>query len=167
MFSTAEQAIVLALAEVATPAGRRVPAVGPELVADLERVLLRYGGAALSGYASALHALEWAALPLKGARFSRLDASARSTLLGQLAAQPAFQRVLRVLFAPLKSARTLAPGLHQALGAPLYDGPPPVRETARWQRQLIDARTLTDGEVLEADVVVVGSGAGGATVARL
>lgn len=166
MFSTAEQGIVLALAEVATPAGRRVPAAGPELVADLERVLLRYGGAALSGYASALHVLEWAALPLKGARFSRLDASTRSTLLGQLAAQPAFQRVLRVLFAPLKSARTLAPGLHKALGAPLYDGPPPARETARWQRQLIDARTLTDGEVLEADVVVVGSGAGGATVAR-
>ncbi|MFT5433677.1 MAG: choline dehydrogenase-like flavoprotein, partial [Myxococcota bacterium] len=44
--------------------------------------------------------------------------------------------------------------------------PPGAPERNRWDGQVVDARTLAGDETLEADVIIVGTGAGGAPMAK-
>ena len=66
---------------------------------------------------------------------------------------------------PVKIAYFDAPGIHQALGC-VWEKPVAAEKPAAWLRQITAARDLPAGEVLECDVIVVGTGAGGAVVAN-
>lgn len=158
--------VVLALAEAATPAGARVRAPGDAMLDHLERALARYGETAEGAWRAALRGTDYAAVPLAGARLSSLSITRRAEVLARLADAGATQALVRVALLPVKLAQTLAAEGADTFGGLGGRGLPVVDETPRWHERLIDARELDDGETLEVDVVIVGSGAGGAPVAR-
>ena len=151
-----------AIASAAMPRGERLPGAG-EAVADRMIDLLRTFPPSLrAGYLGALGALDAAAM-LRGARaFGRLDRAARLALLGSLRAGPYPERLaLRGLLHPLKTLHCEAPEIQAILG--VRREPPPLRVPPP-RGHHTTAAELTD-DPIECDVVVIGSGAGGAVVA--
>lgn len=164
----AEDARVLrTLAEAATPSGQWVRAPGPGVVDAVEEVLQRLGPLAERAWLAALRALDLAALPLAGARLSSLPLDARMAVLVRLADGAATDRVVRLVTMPLKLAQVLcAERLAAGAGAAAPEGLPVVEPRPRWMERCLDAREMHEAETLEADVVLVGSGAGAGPVAR-
>ena len=101
-----------------------------------------------------------------GRSFMGLSGDRRLQLVRSLLAGGYAQRMmLRVITAPLKVAYYDDPELFEAVGAvyrapPVAPTPPP-----RHMSLAMDADELDDGEEIEAEVVVVGTGAGGAVMA--
>ncbi|MBK8692743.1 MAG: GMC family oxidoreductase [Deltaproteobacteria bacterium] len=162
-----EARVLLAIAEAATPAGRHVRAPDARTVDAVEAVLERFGPSADRAWLTALHALDLAAIPLSGARLSSLPIAARTGTLARLAQGVATHGLVRGVTAPLKLAQVIVADPPESLGARVgLSTLPVVDERPRWHERMLDAREMSDGETLEADVVIVGSGAGGGPVAR-
>jgi choline dehydrogenase-like flavoprotein len=154
-----------ALVQAMLPAGDNLPA------ADVDRLC-----ATVAGYvdgrpgfrrllAASLAWLEGRALFSHGKRFSRLSQSQREALLASLAGTLVSGHLLRALAAPFKAAWLLDEDTQRRVG-----NRPPVQvpkqvEQFRWQSQVTPARDLDEDTELEADVVVIGTGAGGAAAA--
>lgn len=157
--------ILLSVAEVATPAGR---VLGPPDAGTVEATARLLGGISpgvLRGYGALLSALDAAALPVAGGRLSRLPAERRGRALERLAARGETAWLVRAVCGPLKMARVDDPALERSLGMEVPRPVPAVEERHRWQQRMTDARTLPEDVEIEADCVVVGTGAGGAPVA--
>ncbi len=157
---------LMALAEVAIPAGQRLPGVGPEALARLQELLHTFPPSVMERYRTMLSALELATLPRWRRRFSELDPERRTAALASLDDNEAMHVGLRLLLMPLKLAWLDDPTIHAELGHRYRVEPPKKPERMRWREQIVDAATLSDGDTVECDVVVVGTGAGGAPVAR-
>jgi choline dehydrogenase-like flavoprotein len=159
-----------AFAEALVPDdGTSLPGAGPGGV-DAAAAVSRFLGGVPSRQrfvvVAALRVVEW----LSGARpFSRLPVAARTGRIERLAANPLGREVVLLLKALIsfgwardprvQAALGIRPGCELAPGAP-RPGPavaPLAREDLR----------IPDEEVERCDVVIVGSGAGGATAARL
>jgi len=148
----------LALAEALIPGSSRLPAAdevtvrrAEELVGSLHPALLRVWNAAQG-------ALDAAAYARRGQRFQTLGALAQDTLLRQFEQDP-------VLGKPLALISLVYKLIHFDL--PPRQGLPVVgpQQEERWMRQMHRGDDWEGGDV-ECDVVVVGSGAGGAVVGR-
>ena len=134
--------VLLALAEVATPAGEHIQKPGADLLSEVADVVADlYGPSGQGVYRALLQSIEMAAIPLAG------------------------RWPLRAVTAPIKAAQARHPALLRAIGASTASLAI-AGEKQRWHSQVIDARTLDEDEELEVDVVVVGTGAGGAPVAN-
>jgi choline dehydrogenase-like flavoprotein len=167
-WTASDQQILAALAQVVTPGGDVLGEVGDghALIPALEGVLGSMG-LTVEGYLHALRALDWGGVALRGRRLSALPLSERIAALEKLTHSGVGAWTLRVVVAPLKAARTKDAALRRALGMKPDDAlPGRAPEAGRWRSQMTDARDVPEGEALEADVVVVGSGAGGAAVAH-
>ena len=162
-----EARVLLAIAEAATPAGRHVRAPDARTVDAVEAVLERFGPSADRAWLAGLQALDLAALPLAGARLSSLPIGARTGVLARLVQGTATNGLVRAVTAPLKLAQVIVADPPESLGARVgLSALPVLEERPRWRERMLDAREMSDGETLEADVVIVGSGAGGGPVAR-
>lgn len=155
-----------ALAETALPAGQVLPGANADTVARAEAFVAQLPAGFVSGYAGLLTALDAKALLSHRARFVSLSMGRRLEVLQSLALGEMSRLALRGLLTPLKLAHFEDPAVYAALGC-RYAVTPPPPERARWKAQVFDASTLAEGEVLECDVVVVGTGAGGAPVAKV
>jgi choline dehydrogenase-like flavoprotein len=164
-FGVAERRQLEALAEAALPAGHLLPAASPATVARAEAFLASLPAAWHAGYRRLLPLLDAQALLRFRARFVDLPLGRRLEVLDALAGGEATRLLLRGLLTPLKLAYFDAPEVYAALGCRYAVAPPAVPERARWRSQVMDATALSPGEVLECDVVVVGTGAGGAPLA--
>ncbi len=165
-FSTAEQKVLLKLAEAALPEGRLLPGADASTLARLEKGLAELPEAVGRGYRGMLWSLELSTLPRRRARFSSLPLGERLKALESFEAGDAQRLFLRGLLLPLKLAHFDDPRVWQAVGCRWSVETPKTLERARWREQVSSAGELADGEVLEAEVVVVGTGAGGAPVAQ-
>lgn len=154
-----------ALVEAMLPAGEQLPA------ADVQRVCATVAGyingrpnwrRLLSG---SLLWLENRALLSRRKSFSRLTIEQRQTLLTELSDTLVSGRLLRALAAPFKAAWLLDEHTQQQVGHRSPIQVPTQIEQFRWQQQISHAQDLTEDEELEADVVVIGTGAGGAAAA--
>ncbi|MCU1451499.1 MAG: oxidoreductase [Acidimicrobiales bacterium] len=145
------------------PAGRRLQGAGPATVDKLEEALLEIGNLALKGYGAALQTLEQGArLTHRGRPFSALDREEAERHLVALADGSLPHRALALAATmPLKIAYFDDADVYRELRAPW--GFAPAEEPARWRQQM---RALTADEELECDAVVVGTGAGGAVMAK-
>lgn len=162
-----EVRLLLSLAEAATPVGEHVRAPSVDMVQRIEALLEPAGGTASKGYAALLHALDLASLPTTGQRLSELPLETRMRVLGELADGAATHWLVRAATTPMKLAQVTRPGMPDHLGANVGLGSlPVVEEHQRWGERVMDARELPDGETIEVDCVVVGTGAGGAPVAH-
>lgn len=147
------------------PDGRTLSGAGPDTVARLERLLLSYGPAALRAFAHGLGLLEHSTWMRHRARFSDLSRDERERVLQCWLAGNILQRSLMMtLGLALKHAHFDDPAFFRRFGC-LYDRSA-RQEPARWMQQVHDGADLGDGD-LECDVVVVGTGAGGAVAASV
>ena len=166
-FSDAELTIVRALGATALPAGSLLSSPRDATCRRLERFFEGNAEAVGKGYRALLWSLELGTLASDGARFSSLSDDARLRVLDVWSQSETLRLPLRGLLMPLKTAHFDDPKIYAALGCRYSVEVPTKLEPARWREQLSDASALPDGETLECDVVVVGSGAGGAPVAKV
>ncbi|NOY92510.1 MAG: GMC family oxidoreductase [Deltaproteobacteria bacterium] len=164
--SAGERRLLLALAEAATPAGQVVPSPDGETVARVEALLASLSPKAVRAYGHALRAVDLAALPLTGRRLSKLSLERRQALIMRLISAPPTHWAMRAATAPIKVAQVRRPGVHEKLHAPHGVKLPRAEAQPRWYERVMSADDLSGQEEIEVDVVVVGTGAGGAPMAN-
>jgi len=165
-FTDSELTILRALGETALPAGQVLTAPRDGTYRRMERFFDGLAPAVAQGYRTLLWTLELRTLLSTGSRFTALSGERRLAVLDGWNHSETMRLPLRGLLIPLKMAHFDDPQVYAAIGC-RYDVEVPAKlERARWREQISDASALEDGETLECDVVVVGSGAGGSPVAR-
>ncbi len=162
-----ERDTLTAIAETAIPPGRTLPGAGASTVGKVEELLTATGPGFTRAYRALIAAVDTAAHARYLRRFSRLAPRSRTRVLEWLRTGDYVRRTaLRALLAPLKIAHFDDPALYRALGC-VYERPAGTADPMRGvNERTLRAATLDADEVLECDVVVVGTGAGGAVVAK-
>jgi choline dehydrogenase-like flavoprotein len=166
--TTAEREALVRVAQIVMPPGRTLPGAGAPAVEKYERFLAERPAAARVGLRSLVWMLEAASLARYRRRFARLDDARGLALLEGLRRRGGYpvRLALRALTAPLKVAHFDDPGIFRALGCRWGVEPPAAEPTPRWFERVTRGRDLGAAEELEADVVVIGTGAGGAVAAK-
>lgn len=167
ILSPRERAALLAIARVIMPAGALLPAAGERAV-DAMVAYLGRAPAVLRGYRTLLLGLETAARLRYGRGVGSLDDDKLARLIeGWRTGDPARRTLLRLITMPLKAAHVDSPEIYAKIGIPWGVTPP---AQAEWPRYVTERTTrlaeLESDETLECDAVVVGTGAGGAVVAK-
>jgi choline dehydrogenase-like flavoprotein len=165
LLSPAERKILRALADAALPPGQLLPSVSESALDRCEVMLKGLPFKMSNGYRAMLWTLETGAVLRFGGRFSTLPLGRRLRVLEAMHSAEATRLVVRALLSPLKLGYLDDPTVYAALGCRYVIDPPKQKEKPRWQQQVTSASTLPAGETLECDVVVVGTGAGGAPMA--
>src|SRR5690606_10517369 len=140
-----DAALLRAIAEAVTPAGRSVRAVDETTVRDVERVLDAIGSGAAPGYVAMLRALDVAAVPIAGARLAELDVRSRLRAIDTIGGSVATHALVRIATAPIKIAQVLHAGFPAELGGRVgLDLLTKQPEKHSWDERVIDAGTLPD-----------------------
>ena len=162
--STKQHDTLVAVAESALPKGRFIPAAGEATVTKVEQMVDRLPSPlqrGLSGLISALDATSWLT---EQRSFARVTPEKRLAMLESWRhADPIRRLMLRALISPLKMAHFDDPKLYQQLGC-VYEATRVREAKPAYMRDRVHA---LDGDLaVECDVVVIGTGAGGAVVGR-
>jgi choline dehydrogenase-like flavoprotein len=115
-------------------------------------------------WATAIGALDRAAILRTGKSFSRLDAEQQQRLLSIWYRDPVLRAPLGAIAFAFKFTHFDSPHVYGALGGKL--NVVSNMEEPRWLAQIVDAAEHDANETIECDVVVVGTGAGGAVVGK-
>jgi hypothetical protein len=167
ILSARERAGLLAIARAAMPAGKVFPAAGDRCVEKLDNFLALSPPSVGKGYRAMLLALEGSAMLRFRKPLARLvEAEALALLERWRSSDYPARAMLRLLTAPLKLAHFNDPQLYSAVGCKFGSLPVTTAERPRWMERVTKAEELPLDESLECDVVVIGTGAGGAVVAR-
>ena len=168
----AKAAVLLhTLADALFEPGEHVVGFDREARALLQQQLQSMPTRLLRLYEQALRWLDVMAVVGHGRTFGGLDRARRQRLLEALAAGPAgdtlpgSRTVLRYLTAPLRLAQFSDPRYLRSLG---YPQPEPLSQpepTPRHAQRVTEAEALPTTHDVHAEVVVVGTGAGGAALA--
>ncbi len=165
--SESERATLTAIAEAAIPAGKLMPGADADLVDRVENFLSQLDTSVAKGYRALLHGLDAIAYAKHWKPVAKLDLGARERLLDGVRRGDYLRRTaLRALLTPLKIAHYDDPTFYAKVGC-VYTTEGARPEKPRWPTDhVVRLASLTADEELECDVVVVGTGAGGAVVAR-
>ena len=169
LFSERERKVLSAVAAAGFPAGKTFPAADAHTLQRLEQFFATQAGVTRAGYRGLLHMIDAAAMLKHRRGFAALDATQQLALMeawrvGGLARRS----FLRGLMVPLKMSYFDDPQLYRKIGC-AYERPLPKAEAKpAWFRERVHRaeEAAAEGEALECDVVVVGTGAGGAVAAR-
>jgi hypothetical protein len=157
-----EREILLAVAAAALPGGEVFPRAGAWSAAKLDGFLATLPGGVRAMFRSVLWAIELNALAAERRSFTKLTPPLQARMLESWHKGDAARRVaLRALLTPLKIAHFNDPAVYGELGCAFRAD---EKQPARVTRGVTSAKELA-GETLTCDVVVVGTGAGGAVVA--
>ncbi len=153
----------LALAEAILPGSRRVRAADEVTLQRTMAVLDRLPSQARLAFVAATRFLDAAAIPHAGRRFSSLDRERQEDLLRVWPRSPAVRAPLGLISHLFSMVHFDSDEVYRGLGGEWND----VKHVERpsWLSQVVDAADQ-GGATLECDVVVVGTGAGGAVVGR-
>jgi len=160
--------MLVAVAEAALPAGRFIPAAGAHTVAKVESFVDTLPSPLQRGLGGLLGALDATAWLTEQRPFLRVAPARRLAVLERWRHGDAIRRLmLRALVSPLKIAHYDDPQLYKQLGC-VYDIERAKGEAkpAYMKDRVHDGGSLGGDLALECDVVVVGTGAGGAVVGR-
>ncbi len=161
-------ATLLAIAEVAIPAGRFIPAAGEATVAKVEEFLAGLPSQVATGIHALIRAIDASAWLRHRRSFAALSAERRLAVLESFRTGDVLRRLmLRALVSPLKLAHFADPALYKQLGCGF--GVERVQAEAKpaYMRERVHPGDALGGDTaVECDVVVVGTGAGGAVVGR-
>lgn len=162
-FSPKERAALAALARAAFPAGQRAPKVSDDLLDRVDRFLADAPAEAMWFLRAALFLVEWGAVLFHGRRLSRLPEATAQEYVEQWAHHRVspLRLYFRALISPLKIVHYGQPEVARALG---YDPPPETACAHPPPVQLFKPRK-PEG-TLRCEVAVIGSGAGGAAIAK-
>ena len=159
---------LLAVAETALPAGRYLPAANADTVDKVERFVAKLPSQLSFGLKGLLRALDATSWLDQRRPFVRIKPHQRFDVLESWRrADPIRRLMLRALLTPLKMAHFDDPKLYKQLGC-VYDSVASRGEAkpAYMRDRVHPGNTLGGDLAVECDVVVVGTGAGGAVVGR-
>jgi choline dehydrogenase-like flavoprotein len=155
-----------ALAEAFFPQGQRLPACdAAALVATVAGYCAHVPGLP-AGLAAGLGALEWGYWLQHGQRFSQASLAERQRGLEALSRSEWAGPLLRALSVPYRAAYALEDVNQRRLNLHAGLRVPATRERQRWQQQVTPVDALEPVNEIEAEVVVIGTGAGGAAAAH-
>ncbi|MBX3128097.1 MAG: GMC family oxidoreductase [Polyangiaceae bacterium] len=158
--------IALALAEAALPARGGLVGGSEQSVLRLERLAERLGSDFARGLRAGLLALDASTVLTRGGRFSELPVEQRAAALQAWvnSEQKEVRWMVRALLTPIKAAHFDDAQVFAEVGCRPRERPARA-EPARWWSRVTDGRTVEHDLELECEVVVVGTGAGGAAMA--
>ncbi len=156
---------LVALAETALPAGRFIPAASERTVGRVERFVESLPTPIQRGLDGLLRSLDLQSWVVARKRFADAPMAKRLAILeGWRRGDPMRRLMLRALVSPLKIAHFDDPQLYKQLGC-VYELHAVKEAKPAYMRDRVHA--VSDGDLaVECDVVVVGTGAGGAVVGR-
>ena len=164
-FTLRQDPTAIALCRALFPAGKRLPAADTDvLLSRMDAQLANQTGLQRSLKAGLLW-LDNRHRLVRGRAFHRARPTQQQRFLDKLATTPVSGKLLRLLALPFKAAYVLDEQVEQAPGCRQPVQLPAQVETFRWQQQITAARDCDEDMTLEADVVILGSGAGGAAAA--
>jgi hypothetical protein len=167
-FSERDACIVQSLAAAAMPPGAFLEGGGEITVKRLERWLDGAKPVHWAGLRALLWAAELAPWPFTGKTLSALPPERAARFLESWAGlhSPRARIILRAILSPLKAAHFDDPRMTAHVGCKSLPNAPPVQlERARYMERVTDGAEVGDDLELECEVVVVGTGAGGAACA--
>lgn len=166
--SASERATLAALAEVLIEPGELVPPVDAATAAGAEEILPYLPPIATSMYRTGLRALEAASLSRYGKPFQRITPDQRRKLLdlADSLGGSVGRASLFGLGVPIRMAHFSRPEYLNRVGIPDYPAVVPEPEP-RWMADVATPEKLDPASRVECDVVVIGTGAGGAPAAAV
>jgi choline dehydrogenase-like flavoprotein len=166
-FGPREAAQLVALSEAVIAPGEHVEGGGYRSVDRLAAFLARMSDTQSRGVRALLWSIEGAAVAATGRPFSALDREARTTLLERWRTADSFatRAWLRACLTTLKAAHFDDESFFDRIGARYAAARPIADEKPRWLSQVTNGREVSSDLSLECEVVVVGTGAGGAAAA--
>lgn len=166
VLSRHERRIALALAEATLPPVGGLPGGGPDCIDRLERFLAQNPPAVRGLFRSAMWSIESAAVLARGRPFSRLPPGSRERLLEVWRHRSGpWWIVVRLLVTTLRISHFDDPRLHERFGSTYAPEPVVEKHPPRYLRQVHRLVEESADREIQAEVVVVGTGAGGAVVA--
>lgn len=154
-----------ALAEAMFPAGDRLSAADPATIVQQVATYVERNAWLRRGLNAGLLWLEARFLATHGHSFSAAKVHDRRQFLNRMAEARAGGHLLRVTSLLFKAAYVLDEERQQQVGSRTHVDVPSQIEHFRWQAQVTHASDLEEDQTLDADVVVIGTGAGGAAAA--
>ena len=163
-----ERASLRAIAEAALPAGAVFPAAGDRTVARVEAILAGQPASAQTAYRTLIRMVDGNALLTRGRGVAALPVADRLALLEAWRQAGLVRRsALRALMVPIKFAHFEDPAFYRHIGCAFERLRPAPEAKPAWFRERVHAADARDGDqALACDVVVVGTGAGGAVMAK-
>lgn len=155
----------LRLIEALFPAGDALPAADVEELLSAVDAILASKPALRHALAAMLWGLEWRYRLSHGVRFSHAPRAARSAFLRTQSQQLLSGSFLRLLSTPFRTAYLLDASTQAAMQLGAGIRVPATQEAARWREQVSTAASFSENQIIECDVVVMGTGAGGAAAA--
>lgn len=165
VFSPDERRLVAALAEAVTPPSARVGPPNEARVARAEALVAEMGEVGAAGWKALLHTLDGVARLTQGGGIEALEPERRQRFVERLHGIEALRWPLFALSTPLKYAASHDADLFSHLGVP-FGVRPSLERAPRWEQRVVELASEPHDQTLEVDVVIVGSGAGGAPMAR-
>jgi choline dehydrogenase-like flavoprotein len=168
VFSERERTCLLAIAETAIPPGRLQGGAGRPAVERLEQYVAGLGATGVRSFRGVVNAIDASAYANHLRPFPRLAPAKRLALLERWRKGSYLRRsALRLLLTPLKIAHFDNAPFFRSLGCAWGVDTPAHAPAPPWMRErAARAAELGRDEDIEADVVVVGTGAGGAVVGK-
>ena len=163
--------LVEILARAIIPPGERLEGGGEITVKRLEQWFGGLPSAHLLGYHALLDAIDWVSVSSTGRRLSRLGKEDAIALVESYCRSPAASKraLLRAVATPIKLAHFDDAAQFAAVGCPSFHASERqlrVVEQPRWLSQVTSGEETSVDITLECEVVVVGTGAGGAACAH-
>ena len=162
-----QRSTLVAVAETALPAGRYLPAAGEKTVDKVEHFVDTLPSPLQRGLGGLLRGLDAQAWLSERRPFARLAPERRLALLDRWRqGDPIRRLMLRAIVSPLKIAHFDDPGLYKQLGCVYETHVKPEPKPAYMRDRVHRGDQLGGDLALDCDVVVVGTGAGGAVVGK-
>ncbi len=160
----AQRRAALALAEAIVPGTDRIRSADERTVALTEQVVDHVSPVVSKVWRSALVLLDQAAVLTTGRPFAKLPEHEQQRLLARWEKDPVLRVPLGAVAFAFKFTHFDTLDVYHSLGGKL--NVVSNAETPRWLSQVVEATQWDASEVIEAEVVVVGTGAGGAVVGK-
>jgi choline dehydrogenase-like flavoprotein len=157
----------LALAEAIVPGSATIPAADETTVALADEAVGSFHPNLKKAWRIAQATLDAAAIAQKGRAFHVLSAEAQEALIRRWEQDPVLRMPLNLVSLVYRFVHFDRPAVYEALGGAQV-GAAPVKglEEPRWLKQIHRAEEWADGDDVECEVVVIGTGAGGAVVGK-
>lgn len=165
-FSKQERAILFKLGQAAIPPGKRFPPFDEAVIDRLETALGKTTRTFRRTYLSVIWIIEKSAYARYLKPYSKLPTKKAARYIEWWMHASSPQRlVFRLATVLLKSFYYDNPRIFEMVGAEYRKEPPAEEEEKRWLSQLMPGEEIHEPLELEAEVIVIGTGAGGAVVA--